>query len=67
LSTADHHQTLWTHGDLRCILVTRFHPTEYTVRVINDQRTLWSETCADPEEAAVLAEHLWTLFVERSV
>jgi hypothetical protein len=67
LSPVDHQLTLWTHGALRCVLVTRFHPTQYTVQVIDDRRALCSERCADPEEAAVLAEHLWKLFAERSV
>jgi len=61
----DHRQTLWTHGTLRCVLVTRSAPNRYALQVIRGERAVCSERCADPEEAASVAESFWRVFVER--
>ena len=60
----DHHYTLWTHGSLRCVLVTEYDPLSQTVVVFTREQEIRNEPCADPDAAALIAERLWTELVE---
>jgi hypothetical protein len=61
---ADVHTVLWTSGDLRCVLVTRHDPKTLAVQVFNGENAFISEPVDDPDEAAAVAERLWTTLVE---
>ena len=63
----DHRQLLWTHGVYSCVLFTRFNPLESTLHVIHDGRVVCLEPCADPDDAAALAEQLFKIFVDNAV
>jgi len=60
----DHRQLLWTHGFYSCVLLTRFEPFETVLQVSHAGRVVCVEPCADPDDAATLAEQLWKIFVE---
>ena len=63
----DHRQLLWTHGLYSCVLFTRFNPLENTLQVTHNGRVVCDEPCADPDDAAALAEQLFKIFVENAV
>jgi hypothetical protein len=48
------------------VLVNTFEPKAYAVQIFNGDRPILAERCDDPEDAAALAERLWTMFVDDS-
>jgi hypothetical protein len=48
------------------VLITTKNPDTLTVHVFNGDSPVCMERCADADEAAVLAERFWRLFVDRA-
>jgi hypothetical protein len=67
LPSSDHHHTLWASGNLRCVLVTILQPRRYAVQVLEGEHPVCSEPCTNADEAAVIAERLWDVFVDPAV
>jgi hypothetical protein len=63
----DHRLLLWTHGPYSCVLLSRFTPHENLVQVTHNGRVVCAEPCADPDDAAALAEQLFKIFVDNPV
>jgi len=61
-----HSQVLWKSAPLKCVLVTQHHPLSFAVQVLNNDVAFIAQPCDDPEEAAKIAERLWTMLVEQS-
>ena len=59
--------TLWTSGNLRCVLVTDNGPAMLVLHVFNGVDAVLSEPVADPDHAAIVADHLWMMIVEAAV
>lgn len=49
---------------MRCVLVTRTGPLTHALQVWNGKRPICTVPVRDPDHAAVIAEHLWMMFVD---
>ena len=56
--------TLWTFGSLCCVLVASKSPEKCRVQVFNEDRLVVTARCKDADEASVLAERFWDLFID---
>jgi len=65
-STSTPH-TLWESGSLRCFVIKTKGPiTDLEVHVFDGDSPICMERCDNADEAAILAERMWKLFVRRS-
>jgi hypothetical protein len=58
-------QTFWVSGSLRCILIATKGPSSFAVHVFHGDSPVCMEPCNNADEAAILADRMWKLFVER--
>jgi hypothetical protein len=58
-------QTFWESGSLRCISIATKAPTSFAVYVFHGDNSLCMEPCNNTDEATILAQRMWQLFVER--
>lgn len=58
--------TFWASGSLRCVLITTKRPPSSAVHLFDGDSPACLEPCDNADEAAVLAERMWQLFVETS-
>ena len=68
-TTADTIRTLWTAGDLRCVLVKHRHgPQRFTVQVLKGVEVVSSASIDEPIETEGLAaaDRLKVIFVDRA-
>ena len=64
-NSRNHHQSMWESGSLRCVLITTKNPETFAVHVFHGDSPVCVERCADAEEALKIAQHFWTVFVDR--
>ena len=55
--------TLWTSGDVRCVLDTHLGPAMLVLQLFNGKDAVLSEPVADPDHAAIVADGLWLRFI----
>jgi len=59
--------TLWESGSLRCVAIKTKGPiADLEIHVFNGDSQICMERCDNADEAGVLAERMWKLFMRRS-
>jgi hypothetical protein len=56
---------LWKAGELRCfLLMADAYPSRYAVHIDGAGQRIHREPAKDPDDAALIAERLWKMFVD---